>query len=243
MRALADVAFRVQPGTIHSVIGPNGAGKSSLLNVLSGVYRPQQGSVRWGGRELTGLRPDQITRLGVGRCFQNLSRRTDQTVLDSIMLGRHALMRHAVLAHGFALPVARREERVHRERVAEIAEFVDLSRLLHVPVAELSYGHQKKVDLARALASEPRLLLLDEPAAGMSSGEKRQITQLVRSVVASLGTTVLLVEHDMEMVMGLSDRITVLNFGRLISEGTPDEIQEDPAVVDAYLGQPAEDRR
>ncbi|MGY1812242.1 ABC transporter ATP-binding protein [Blastococcus sp. SYSU D00820] len=240
--ALEDVSFRVAPGSIHSVIGPNGAGKSSLLNVLSGVYRPTTGEVYWNGTPLTTRRPDQITRLGVGRSFQNLGSAADRSVRDLVMLGRHALMRHGMAANGLGLRSARTEERVHRQRVEEIADFMGLGPWLDAPVSTLSYGHQKRADMARALAAEPRLLLLDEPAAGMNAGEKRGIGELVLSVVASLGMTVLLVEHDMEMVMGLSDRITVLNFGHVIAEGNPAEIQADPRVVEAYLGRVEESR-
>jgi branched-chain amino acid transport system ATP-binding protein len=236
VKALTGVSFRIEAGTVHSVIGPNGAGKSSLLNVISGLYRPQKGSVRWGTTELTGLRPDQITQAGIGRSFQNIGLAAQQSVSDNIMFGRHRLMRSGMLADGLGLPRSRREEYAHRTRVEEIADFLGLSPWLSTQVSELSYGHQKRVDLARAIAMEPRVLLLDEPAAGSNSAEKREIAQLVRSLVPSLGLTVVLVEHDMEMVMGLSDRITVLDFGRVIAEGSPGEVREDPRVVGAYLG-------
>jgi len=236
VRALNDVSFTVEPGTIHSIIGPNGAGKSSLLNVLSGVYRAQSGSVTWGEKSLMRMRPDQITKAGMGRSFQNLGLSGSQSIADNIMLGRHTLMKTGFFTGGLGLPRARGEERYHRARVMEIADFLELREWIDFPVSELPYGLQKRVDLGRALATEPELLLLDEPVAGMNSGEKRAIGEMLKTLLVPMGLTVLLVEHDMEMVMSLSDRITVIDFGTVIAEGTPDEVRANPAVIGAYLG-------
>lgn len=236
LKALSDVSFTVQPGTVHAVIGPNGAGKSTMFNVLSGVYRASAGEVRLGSTVLNGLRPHKIARLGVARAFQNIALSGTQTVAENLMLGRHALTHAGFLASGLRLPRATREGRIHGERVREIAEFLELGDKLDLPVGVLSYGDQKRVEVARALCTEPRLLLLDEPVAGMNAEETERMARAVLEIRDELGISIVLVEHDMGMVMSIADRVTVLDFGRLIADGTPDETQANPDVVRAYLG-------
>jgi branched-chain amino acid transport system ATP-binding protein len=234
--ALDEVSFTVEPGTIHALIGPNGAGKSTCLNVLSGVYRPHSGRVYLGQQELTRLRPHRIARLGFARTFQNIEVSGAQTVEDNLLLGRHHLMRAGLVSTALGLPAVAREERRHRARVREIADFLGLSSTLDRPAALLPYGLRKRLEVARALALEPRVLLLDEPVAGMDAAETAEMAAVVLAVRTELDLTVVLVEHDMGMVMRIADRVTVLDFGRRIFDGEPAEMASDAAVVEAYLG-------
>ncbi|AXK35965.1 ABC transporter ATP-binding protein [Streptomyces armeniacus] len=233
--ALDGVGFTVAPGSIHALIGPNGAGKSTCFNVLSGVCRPARGTVRFGDAELTRLAPHRIAALGVARTFQNIVM-TRGTVADNLMLGRHGLSRAGFAATALRLPHAVREQHAQLERVREIAELTALDGLFDTPVELLSYGDRKRVELARALCLEPRLLLLDEPVAGMNAAERARTAATVRSLRERLGLSVLLVEHDMGLVMRLADEVTVLDFGRRIAGGTPYEVRQDPEVRRAYLG-------
>jgi len=236
LTAVAEVSFTVEPGSIHALIGPNGAGKSTCLNVLTGVYEPSAGQVRLGDDVLTGLRPHRIARLGVSRTFQNIALSPAASVEENLLLGRHRLSRAGFVSVGLGLPAVRRERAAQLKRVHEVAAVLRLDDLLDRPVAELSYGDRKRVELGRALCADPALLLLDEPVAGMNTEESEQMARTIRDVRQVLGISIVLVEHDMAFVMGLADRVTVLDFGRVIADGSPDEVQRDAAVLRAYLG-------
>jgi len=236
VRALAEVSFDVRAHEIRAIIGPNGAGKSSMLNVINGVYHPQQGSVTFKGVTRRQMRPHEAARQGIARTFQNIALFKGMTVLDNIMTGRNLKMHAGFFAQAVWFGPARSEEIVHRRVVEQIIDFLQIEAIRKTPVGRLPYGMQKRVELARALAAEPELLLLDEPMAGMNVEEKEDMCRFILDVNDEFGTTIVLIEHDMGVVMDLSDRVVVLDYGRKIGDGTPDEIRTNQAVIDAYLG-------
>lgn len=234
--ALDNVSVTVRDDELLAVIGPNGAGKTSLMNCLSGFYRPQQGSIAFLGRDIGAMSVHAIARAGLARTFQGTHIFSGMTVIDNIMVGRHLHMRGSVAQAFLYFPWTQREETRHREVVEEIIEFLEIETIRHQPVGSLGYGLRKRVDLGRALAQEPRVLLMDEPMAGMNAEEKEDLARFILDVREARRMPVVLVEHDMGVVMDLADRVAVLDFGRRIAVGTPAEIQADPAVIAAYLG-------
>lgn len=237
VRALADVSFQILPGELFAVIGPNGAGKTSLFNVLSRVYQPVAGSVTFAGKDLLRLKIHQVARAGIARTFQNLGQFPTMTVLDYLLLGRHTRMRSGILLGGLYLGLTRGEERRNRSYCLHLLDLLDLKEVSNAPLGSLPYGVQKRADVARALALEPQLLLLDEPVAGMTAEETEEIAAAIVEIKEQLGVTQILVEHDMALVMGIADRVLVLDFGRPIALGTPAQVQANPDVIKAYLGE------
>jgi branched-chain amino acid transport system ATP-binding protein len=240
IKALDGVSFEVNPGEIFAIIGPNGAGKTTLFNCINGIYHPDSGEVLFKGKNIRGRKPDAVARLGIARTFQNIELFKNLNAMENIMLGRHLSMRTG-LFRGMLLwgrrSFAGQEEVAHRRKVEEIIELLDLQSARNKLVGGLPYGIQKQIELARALALEPTLLLLDEPCAGMNSEERQDMIFLIKDIQAELGVTILLIEHDMNMVMDISSRILALNFGRPLTEGTPAEVQQHPEVLKAYLGE------
>lgn len=237
-RAIDGVSFDVQPGELFAVIGPNGAGKTSIFNCISGVYRPQAGRIRFMGEDLLGERPDRIAKRGVARTFQNIELFDNLTVVENLMLGRHQHLDYGVLEGMLYLGRARRAELANRRIVEDIVDFLEIPAQRKLPVGMLPYGVKKRVELGRALAMEPKLLLLDEPVAGMNAEETEDMARFILDIRAELDTAMILVEHDMGLVMDLADRVMVMDFGKRISLGDPKAVQSDPAVIKAYLGEP-----
>ena len=236
VNALSGVSFHVRSHEILAIIGPNGAGKSSLLNVINGVYHPSQGTVTYKGATRRQMRPHEAASQGIARTFQNIALFKGMTVLDNIMTGRTLKMHAGFLYQCLYFGKARREELEHRRKVENIIDFLQIESIRKTPVGRLPYGLQKRVELGRALAAEPELLLLDEPMAGMNVEEKQDMSRFILDVNDEFGTTIVLIEHDMGVVMDLSDRVVVLDYGRKIGDGSPDEVRANQAVIDAYLG-------
>ena len=234
--AIKDISFDIREGEIRAIIGPNGAGKSSMLNVINGFYHPQEGEIWFRGEKRGAMRPHEIAHLGIARTFQNIALFKGMSTLDNIMTGRFTHMKQGLIAQALWKGPAEREEIENRAVVERIIDFLEIQHIRKKPVGSLPYGLQKRVELGRALAAEPKLLLLDEPMAGMNVEEKEDMSRFILDVNDEFGTTIALIEHDMGVVMDISDRVVVLDYGQKIGDGTPDVVRRDQAVIDAYLG-------
>ncbi|WP_172297301.1 ABC transporter ATP-binding protein [Pseudoruegeria sp. HB172150] len=236
LKVLDDISISVAPGELFALIGPNGAGKTSVFNCISGIYRPRAGTIRFSGQSILGKTPHEIARLGLARTFQHGELFREMSVIDNLLAGRHARFRTNPLAEAMFLPSVRREEVMHREAVERIIEFVELERFRHAPVGGLPFGIQKLAGFARALATEPKLLLLDEPSAGLNRDEREDLARFLLRIKHELGIAMIWIEHDMQMVADLADRLQVLDYGRTIAGGRPAEVLSDSNVINAYLG-------
>ena len=236
VKALTDISFNVKEHEVRAIIGPNGAGKSSMLNCINGVYAPQEGSITFRGQTFGHMDSHQVATMGIARTFQNLALFKGMSVLDNIMTGRNLRMKSNIFMQAWRIGPAENEEMMHREKVERIIDFLEIQAFRKTPVGQLPYGLQKRVDLGRALALEPQVLLLDEPMAGMNVEEKQDMCRFILDVNDEFGTTIVLIEHDMGVVMDISDRVVVLDYGKKIGDGTPDEVRNNEEVISAYLG-------
>jgi len=238
--AINDLSMKVKKGQIYGIIGPNGAGKTTLFNCITGIYRPEIGKILWKGQDIKGISPDKIAVLGILRTFQTIRLFSEMSVAENIMSGRHIKSKQRWYNGVIPTPAYYKDEKENWEKVGELMNFFNLSEYATTPAGDLSYGIQRRIEMARALAAEPELLILDEPAAGLNENETLELTQTIRKIQA-MGVTIMMIEHDMDMVMSLTEYITVINFGAKISEGVPSHVQDDPVVIEAYIGSDEDD--